>query len=71
MSGIVATGNIVCYTAEFCRSIGAYTGKLPFARGRVTAIERYAGNLTLASVEWDTRGLPDKVNVWNLERIRR
>lgn len=52
MSKIVS-GDNVRYTGEFCRSIGAFTGEIPFARGRavaVTATPRVG--FELARVEW-------------------
>jgi hypothetical protein len=48
----VEVGDKVAFSATWLRSIGAYTGPLPFARGEVTAI-RDCGSVKIAAVAWD------------------
>jgi hypothetical protein len=59
-------GARVKYRAEFLRSIGCYTGALPFARGTITALVNLGSQTTLADVAWDRPGVPGRVNVANL-----
>lgn len=59
-------GDRVAYSRKFLKSVGAYTGALPFARGTVKAIEE-VGSMTLARIHWDiSEGVPERVNVANL-----
>lgn len=65
-SALLSAGSRVKYRATFCRSIGAYTGAIPFARGRVTSLDSF-GSVALACVAWDDPSeLPARVNVANL-----
>ncbi len=58
-------GDTVKYSRNFLRSICALTGPLPFATGKISAIERL-GSLQLARIIWDTPEAPERVNVKNL-----
>jgi hypothetical protein len=49
----IKAGDKVKYARDFCRSIGAYTGDIPFARGTVQRIERWDSGLEVAVVRWD------------------
>lgn len=64
----IRPGDDVAYSAKFLRSIGCQTGPMPAARGRVTAVRRYAG-VTLATVAWNDPTMPEGVNVANLVRV--
>lgn len=67
----IETGDRVRYSTGFCRSIGAYTGDVPQARGKVTEVAQLGKtDLWLARVNWDTPDMPERVNVKNLERCR-
>ncbi len=58
----VEGGDRVKYSALFLRAICAYTGPLPFARGKVTRVKN-----GIASVTWDMpKDVPAKVHVANL-----
>jgi hypothetical protein len=48
-------GDVVQYTAQFCRNIGAQTGDTPFLRGTVTAVKEYTSR--------SCAGTPDKITV--------
>ena len=61
----ISVGDRVKYSAKFLRSIGAYTGELPFAKGTVREISHW-GTLTVARVEWGNPEIPEGVNVGNL-----
>ena len=65
----VKAGDEVCYSAAFLRSVGAYTGDMPHARGVVTGVETLGGEIVLANVTWDIEGLPERVNVKSLSRV--
>lgn len=62
-------GDRVRYRGEFLRSIGAFTGSLGQARGKVVNLKP-VGQLVIATIDWGRNDVPDKVNVKNLERIR-
>jgi hypothetical protein len=64
----VKAGDRVCYSAAFLRSIGCYAGDMPQARGLVTGLKA-VGEVTLAEIEWDPEGMPERVNVKNLSRV--
>ncbi len=73
----IVVGARVRYSGKFLRSICAYTGALPFARGEVlelaTLAPRSPSPMILARVNWtnDYAGeVPEKVNVANLEACR-
>jgi len=61
-------GDNVAYSVQFLRGIGAFTGELPAARGRIVGIEKI-GTLKLADIEWNNSDLPNKVNVANLAKV--
>lgn len=72
MRGPIEVGTRVMYARTFLRSISAFTGVMPFARGTVTALDR-----EIVSVSWDDECaldaedgymLPPRVNVANLVR---
>lgn len=67
MKNDIRPGDGVAYSARFLRAIGCQTGPMPAARGRVTAVRRYAG-VTLAAVAWNDPTMPESVNVANLVR---
>jgi hypothetical protein len=60
-------GDKVQYKAEFLRSICAYTGSLPFAKGTIKEITKYSKNFTLATIDWQDEDVPNSVNIENLE----
>lgn len=66
----VRVGDFVRYSSDWCRSVGALTGDIPFARGEVIEITRVTETLDLARVKWDQPDIPERVNVKNLERCR-
>jgi hypothetical protein len=65
----VQVGDIVAYAPNFLRSIACYTGDMPRAKGKVTALVELGRGTTLAEIEWDHPDLPAKVHVANLCRV--
>ena len=63
----IEVGSVVCYSRDFLRSTGQYTGTAPFAKGMVTALQPFGEN-SLAVIDWgkDKGELPSKVLVSNL-----
>jgi len=52
----LVVGDRVKYTAKFCRSIGAYAGDIPHARGVVSYIEKFSDKVNrsqLVQIKWD------------------
>lgn len=65
----IHVGDDIAYAKRFLQSIGCHLGDMAFARGKVTALEP-VGDLILARINWDTSGLPDRVNVKNLSLVK-
>jgi hypothetical protein len=61
-------GDLVAYTRQFLQSISCYTGDMPRAKGKVTALVAI-GDVTVAEIAWDLPDLPARVNVKNLCRV--
>jgi hypothetical protein len=68
-SGNLAVGDRVAYTKAFLRSIGAFTGDMPHAKGDITNLVPVGREMMLAEVAWDRAELPARVNIKNLCRI--
>lgn len=66
--GRIAVGDMVAYSREWLRSIGAYTGPIPFARGKVLKIDERSG-CAIATVDWSDDEIPPRVNVRNLVNV--
>ena len=66
---VIMMGDRVAYSRAFLRSIACYAGDMPFARGVVTGFESLGPQTTLAVIQWDRPGIPERVNVLNLARI--
>ena len=60
-------GDRVAYSRAFLKSIGCYTGNLPFARGTIAGFKSL-GETVLAEVEW-SNDAPARVNVANLCKV--
>jgi hypothetical protein len=65
----IEVGDRVRYSVRFLRSIGAYTGVLPFAQGIVVEMLPLSRETTLARIQWDRSDIPDKVNTANLVQV--
>jgi hypothetical protein len=64
-------GDRVQYSTLFLRSIGCYTGEICFAKGQITWLQQFGSKVsgtTLATIDWDKPGIPDKVNTFNLQK---
>lgn len=61
---------MVGYSKQFLQSTGQYTGDVPFARGKVTALLPLGSDTVLAEIDWDKPDLPPRVNVKNLSTIK-
>ena len=68
-SGDLAVGDRVAYSRAFLRSIGAFTGDMPHAKGEITKLVPVGREVTLAEVSWDRAELPPRVNIKNLCRV--
>ncbi|APW58626.1 hypothetical protein [Paludisphaera borealis] len=66
----IQVGDTVAYSKAFLQSTGQYTGDVPHARGKVTALQTLGKDVTLAEIEWDKPDLPGRVNVKNLTTAR-
>jgi len=66
----IQVGDTVAYSKAFLQSTGQYTGDVPHARGKVTALKELGKEVTLAEIEWDKPDLPARVNVKNLTTAR-
>ncbi len=64
MSAKIQIGTRVVFSRQFLRSISAFTGWHPFAKGEVTAIDDL-GSIQLAVIKWDD-GDSSSVNIGNL-----
>lgn len=62
----ISVGSHVKYSRSFLRSISAFTGKLPFARGIVKELQPVGSSLILARIDWQDPEVPERVNVKNL-----
>lgn len=62
----IQVGDTVAYGRHFLRSIGAYTGDMPRAKGKVIDLVQVGKEVILAEIEWDLPDLPTWVNVKNL-----
>lgn len=58
-------GDRVCFSREFLRNTGQFTGRAPFAVGSVEALEDLGHDLVIAFIRWDD-GVEGRVNVHNL-----
>jgi hypothetical protein len=65
----IQVGDTVAYGKPFLQSLGCYTGDMPQARGKVTALVPI-GQTILAEIDWDLPDLPPRVNVRNLCSVR-
>lgn len=66
----IKVGDQVAYSKRFLQSIGTYTGDMPQAKGKVTALESIGKELTLAEIVWEGEAdLPQRVNVKNLCKV--
>jgi len=66
----IKVGDTVGYSKAFLQSTGQLTGDVPFARGKVLALQPLGTDTILAEIEWDKPDLPAKVNVKNLSTVR-
>ena len=69
MSKNINIGDKVCYSANYLRSTGQYTGDIPFARGIVTELKSYGDDFIIATIDWEDDRIPVTVNVENLSRV--
>ena len=65
----IKIGDYVCYSREWLRSTGNFTGNIPQASGRVINIEVVYPEFELAIVEWNFKDIPAQINVKNLIRL--
>ena len=65
----IEVGDRVAYSAKFLRSIDAYIGEFPFARGTVIEIVPLGDDILLATINWHNIFAGEKVNVKNLRKV--
>ena len=62
----IEVGTRVQMSARWLRSVGCYTGEIPFLKGEVVSLKPLKGlDTSIAAVEWDD-GETSRVNVANL-----
>ena len=66
----IKVGDTVGYSKQFLQSTGQYTGDVPLARGKVTALHPIGSDVTLAEIDWDRPDIPPRVNVKNLSTVK-
>ena len=62
-------GDKIAYSKRCLQSIGCHLGDMASARGHIVAIEPVSDTV-LARIDWNTPGLPDRVNVKNLSLVK-
>lgn len=65
----IVVGDTVRYSSAWLRNTGQFAGDICHAKGKVTSLTG-TKDYTLATIDWDTPDLPEKVNVVNLDRVR-
>ena len=65
----IRVGDTIAYSKRFLQSIGCHIGDMASARGKVLAIEPIEQAI-LALIDWNTPGLPDRVNVKHLSLVK-
>ena len=65
----IRVGDTIAYSKRFLQSIGCHIGDMAQARGKVLAIEPIEQAI-LALIDWNTPGLPDRVNVKHLSLVK-
>ena len=63
---LARVGDRVKYSARWLRSVGMYTGPIPFTKGTITAIEN-----GIATIAWEDPDIPAKVHIANLSIVGR
>lgn len=64
----LTVGDKVKYSGAWLRSVGIFTGALPFVEGEVTFLQPF-GEGELVTISWDLHGIPDKVLASNLVKV--
>jgi hypothetical protein len=65
----IQVGDTVAYSKAFLQNTGQYTGDVPHARGKVTALVPLGKEITLAEIDWGNPDLPGRVNVKSLTTV--
>ena len=64
-------GDRVQYARQWLRATGNLAGDIPFAKGRIIALDPISKGLDIALIEWNRPSLPAKVLTSNLVRLDR
>ena len=65
----IDVGDTVQYSRAWLQSTSTFTGDLPRAKGKVTAIKD-VGDLQIATIDWGNPEIPERVNVANLSKVK-
>jgi hypothetical protein len=65
----INVGDTVRYSQTWLQSTSTFTGDLPRAKGKVTAIKDLGG-LQIATIDWGNPDIPERVNVANLSKVK-
>ena len=69
----IKIGDRVAYSSAWLRSVGIYSGILPFARGTVESLKVLSPRCIIATIDWgvaDQEEVPPRVNTANLTRLK-
>jgi hypothetical protein len=69
MTKTIEVGSKVAYSVHFLRSIGMSHGMMAHARGVVKERVAHTSTLVLLEIDWNTPGLPAKVNECNIAKV--
>jgi hypothetical protein len=70
MSHEIEVGDTVAYNDSFLARQNRCPSDLPSARGKVNVLHRLDSGVILADIEWNSRGLPKRVNIKNLAKAK-
>lgn len=62
----IRIGDNVTYSHTFIDRHSRYPNDMQSAQGKVRALHKLESGLVMADIDWDTPGLPKRVNVKNL-----
>jgi len=66
VSPAIQIGDAVTYSHTFIDRHSRYPNDMQSARGKVRALHTLKNGIVLADIDWNTPGLPKRVNVKNL-----
>jgi hypothetical protein len=70
MAHTILVGATVAYSHNFLDRQNQTVNNMQLAQGKVIALHRLHTGIILADIEWNMPGLPKRVNVKNLVRMK-